>query len=187
MRPDVGNRISILERRLRKRIRFLLPPIVAIVFIFGYTFVAMDFLATSQFRGLLPLCFLQLILVVNIVLRRRFQKQLGRLLNGCCTNCGYDLRATPERCPECGQARKFKARGNRKSGNFKLAALPAARTRYNWGNVPLAVHHPTRHSCRILGNLIAACAPLTPADRATTGDHPNARWSRGGRATAMTS
>jgi hypothetical protein len=34
--------------------------------------------------------------VTRLLLRRK------RRLPGCCASCGYDLRATPDKCPECG-------------------------------------------------------------------------------------
>jgi hypothetical protein len=33
----------------------------------------------------------------------RSRRQRLRLATGLCPNCGYDLRSTPERCPECGK------------------------------------------------------------------------------------
>jgi heme A synthase len=36
---------------------------------------------------------------VAFVRRRRRRRRVAR---GCCTRCGYDLRSSPVRCPECG-------------------------------------------------------------------------------------
>jgi hypothetical protein len=49
----------------------------------------------------LPLWFLAIVFAGLLFLSLHKLKHRTRL--GCCTKCGYDLRATPDRCPECGK------------------------------------------------------------------------------------
>jgi len=42
--------------------------------------------------------------IQDIIIRIKLRKYRPRFGPGHCAGCGYDMRASPERCPECGRA-----------------------------------------------------------------------------------
>ena len=46
---------------------------------------------------------------IGLLLRRRSRRHRRRARTGCCAKCGYDMRASPERCPEYGMLPEVKA------------------------------------------------------------------------------
>jgi hypothetical protein len=61
---------------------------------------------TSVWAVALPCWFAMSLTALPVVslIRNRLRRSALRLRLNLCVKCGYDLRATPDRCPECGRA-----------------------------------------------------------------------------------
>ena len=101
--PPAKRDATAYELSLRKRLRCLLPTSLCALIMLCYLFMAADFVGRpDERRALLMLGFVEILLAANLVVRHNVAKKLKRVLAGCCVACGYDLRATADRCPECG-------------------------------------------------------------------------------------
>jgi hypothetical protein len=71
----------------------------------GFVYAAPPSPRGERFRILtFPLWFASAVLAAPLALAIRLIKRKRAAKSGRCLSCGYDLRATPDRCPECGRA-----------------------------------------------------------------------------------
>jgi hypothetical protein len=50
-----------------------------------------------------PLIVVLALFTLRWLIRRQEDERLRKLVDRVCLHCGYDLRASPDRCPECGE------------------------------------------------------------------------------------
>ena len=74
--------------------------------VLGFSYTLIDPGGAPSFRGLITPTWSAVAVAATLpgarLWRRRNRRR--RAAAGFCTHCGYDLRATPGRCPECGAA-----------------------------------------------------------------------------------
>jgi hypothetical protein len=66
------------------------------------------------------------IAVAGLLVLRRARRLRRAARSGLCPRCGYDVRATPERCPECGTAIISSRRSHRTPSESASAPPPSA-------------------------------------------------------------